>query len=203
MRKIIATEFVTLDGVMEAPDQWSFQFWREDVGKFKENELLKESGALLLGRVTYDIFAEAWPKLTDKENLRRVKKAGGKGPKANTGEDNAFADRMNSIQKFVVSTTLKEAKWNNSKIIKGDVAKEIARLKQQPGKNIVIHGSADLVNSLTRQGLIDEYRLMVFPIVLGKGKRLFNEGTNATLKLVESRNFESGIVVLTYEPKKG
>lgn len=158
MRKLIATEFITLDGVIEVPegDAWPFQFWNEDIGKFKEDELFS-SGALLLGRVTYNIFAEAWPKLTDEETARQIKEAGGKAPE----KGNPFADRMNSIQKYVVSNSLKEAKWNNSKIIKGDVFDEIVKLKKQPGKDIVIHGSAHLVNSLTKQGLIDEYRFMV------------------------------------------
>jgi dihydrofolate reductase len=179
MRKIFATEFLTLDGVMEAPHHWSFQFWSDETTKFKLDELFA-SDALLLGRVTYEGFAEAWPSRTDEEG---------------------FAERMNGLPKYVVSTTLDEVAWNNSHLIKGDVAKEVAALKQQPGQDIAIHGSAGLVRSLMQHGLIDEYRLMVFPVVVGKGKRLFHdEGDKTVLKLVESKTFASGVVVLTYEP---
>lgn len=179
MRKVFATEFLTLDGVMEAPDQWSFQFWSDESGTFKLDELLA-TDALLLGRVTYEGFAAAWPSMTDEEG---------------------FAERMNGLPKYVVSTTLDEVAWNNSHLIKGDVAKEVAALKQQPGQDIAIHGSADLVRTLMQHGLIDEYRLMLFPVVVGKGKRLFrDEGEKTALKLVESKTFASGVVVLTYEP---
>jgi dihydrofolate reductase len=179
MSRVVVTEFVTLDGVMEAPDKWSFPYWNEQAAKFKRDELF-ESDALLLGRVTYQGFADAWPSRTDEEG---------------------FADRMNSLPKFVVSTTLNQVDWNNSKLIKSNVAEELARLKQQPGQGILIYGSGQLVNSLMPHGLIDEYRLMVYPLVVGSGKRLFRDGRDTTaLKLVETETFSTGVVVLRYHP---
>jgi len=174
MRKVIVSEFVTLDGVMEAPDQWQFPFWNDETGKFKLDELFA-SDALLLGRVTYQEFAAAWPSMTDEEG---------------------FADRMNNLPKFVVSTTLKEVKWNNSRLIKGNIAREVSKLKQQPGQDILIPGGAELVHSLRQQDLIDEYRLLVYPLVLGSGKRLFKDGSNATLKLVKTKPIGADVVLL-------
>ena len=178
MRNIIVTEFITLDGVTEAPEKWSFPFWNDEISKFKHDELFA-SDALLLGRVTYQGFAAAWPSRTDKQG---------------------YADRINSLPKYVVSTTLEKPEWNNSTLIKANVAEEIAKLKQQPGQDIVIHGSNTLVRALMPHNLIDEYRLLVYPIVLGSGKRLFQDGSNATLKLVETKPFSSGVVALTYQP---
>jgi dihydrofolate reductase len=181
---------------------WSFQFGNDETGKYKYDEYFA-AGALLLGRVTYEIFASYWPTLTDKENVRMVKEAGGQAEamQSNTSEANPFSDRMNSLPKFVVSTTLKKVSWNNSTLIKGNVAQEVAKLKQQPGQDILIVGSADLVNSLRKYDLIDEYRLMVFPIVLGSGKRLFKDGIDTKiLQLVEAKPFKTGVVVLTYRP---
>jgi dihydrofolate reductase len=183
---LIATEFVSLDGVMEDPGGsenfehggWSFKLERGEEGdQFKLNETL-QSDALLLGRVTYQGFAEAWP--------------------SRTGE---FADKFNSMPKFVVSTTLEDPEWNNTTVIKGHVAEEVAKLKQRPGGDIVIHGSAQLVQALLEDDLIDEYRLMVFPIVLGRGKRLFRDtGKATTLKLVDSKTVGAGVLILTYQP---
>ena len=179
MRKVIVSEFVSLDGVMEAPDQWHFQFWHEDMGKYKFDELFA-SDALLLGRVTYQGFAAAWPSITDEAG---------------------FADRMNSLPKYVVSTTLDEVEWNNSRLIKGNIADEVHKLKQQPGQDVLIAGSADLVHVLMQHDLIDEYRLMVHPVVVGSGKRLFRDGSaTKVLSLVATRTFGSGVVVLTYQP---
>ena len=180
MRKVIVSEFVTLDGVMEAPDKWQFPFWNDETGKFKVDELFA-SDALLLGRVTYQEFAAAWPSMTDEEG---------------------FADRMNSLPKFVVSTTLKEPLGWNATLIKGNIAQEVSKLKQQPGQDILISGGAGLVHSLLQQDLIDEYRLLVYPVVLGSGKRLFTDGGNATLKLVEARTIGADVVLLTYQPAK-
>jgi dihydrofolate reductase len=184
--RLIATEFVSLDGVMEDPGGsenfehggWSFKFERGEEGdQFKVDETM-QSYALLLGRVTYQGFAEAWP--------------------SRTGE---FADKFNSMPKFVVSTTIENPEWNNTTVIKGNVAKEVSRLKQQLGGDIVIHGSAQLVRTLLEDDLIDEYRLMVFPIVLGSGKRLFGDtGKAATLKLVDSKTVGEGVLILTYQP---
>jgi dihydrofolate reductase len=188
MRRVVVSEFVSLDGVMEDPGGaeksehggWSFQFWNEEAAKYKFDELFA-SDALLLGRVTYQGFAEAWPSRTDEEG---------------------FADRMNSIPKFVVSTTLEEVEWNNSRLIKRNVANEVSKLKQQPGQDILVAGSGELVHTLMHHDLIDGYRIMVHPIVLGGGKRLFREGTEKkVLRLRETRTFSSGIVLLCYEPK--
>ncbi len=188
MRKVIASEFVTLDGVMEDPGGsekterggWAFQFERGPEGdKFKLDELMA-SDALLLGRKTYEGFAEAWP--------------------SRTGE---FADKMNSMIKYVVSTTLDHSIWNNSRLINGNVAEEVAKLKAIPGRDILIAGSCRLVNTLMQSDLIDEYRLMVYPVVLGKGKRLFSDGSvRQNLELVEARPIGSGILTLIYHPAK-
>ncbi len=187
MRKVVVSEYVTLDGVMEDPGGgegtkhggWSFQFWSEESAKYKFEELFA-SDALLLGRVTYEGFAKAWPAVKD----------GGE-----------FADRMNSIPKYVVSTTLKELEWNNSHLIEGNIAEAVAKLKEQEGKDILVAGSGELVRTLMHHDLIDEYRLMVHPVVLGGGKRLFSDGSDKTvLKLVDTKSFSSGIVVLSYQP---
>ncbi len=181
MRKVVVSEYVTLDGVMEGPDKWSFQFWTDEGARFKFDELFA-CDAILLGRVTYQGFAAAWPSMKD---------------------DEGFSDRMNNIPKFVVSTTLEKAEWNNSTLIKGNIAEEVARLKQQPGLDIVVAGSADLVQLLMQHDLIDEYRLMVHPVVVGGGKRLFSATSDkAELKLVDSKTFSSGVVILTYQPVK-
>jgi len=180
MRKVIASEYVSLDGVMEEPS-WSMPYWNEEIAKFKFDELFA-SDALLLGRVTYQGFAAAWPSRTDEQG---------------------FADRMNSLPKFVVSTTLEEVKWNNSRLIKDNIAAEVSRLKQQPGQNILIYGSGELVHTLMQHDLIDEYRLLVYPVVLGSGKPLF-KGTAkpVTLKLLETKHYQTGVVLLSYEPDR-
>ena len=170
---------VTLDGVMEAPDEWAFPFVNEELERWALDELLA-SDALLLGRVTYEGFAEFWPSATDEIGL---------------------ADRMNGLSKYVVSTTLHEPlNWNNSTLIKGDVAEEVSALKQQPGQDILVLASADLVRTLMRHDLIDEYRLRLTPVIAGGGKRLFGVGGNTkSLKLVGTETFGSGVVVLTYQ----
>jgi class 3 adenylate cyclase/dihydrofolate reductase len=151
----------------------------EDQQRYKAEEL-SEAGAILLGRVTYEIFAAFWPT----------------APK-----DEGFADRMNALPKYVVSTTLRTARWRNATIVGGDPAGKIAELKQQPGGDILLFGSADLLNSLIHHEVIDEYRLMVFPVVLGSGKRLFHDAADIThLRLVDTRAFASGVTVLTYRP---
>jgi dihydrofolate reductase len=188
VRKVIASEFVSLDGVMEDPG-WTFQFTSEEQQRFKFDELA-ESDALLLGRVTYEGFAAAWPNMMKQyEGPRR----------SELGE---YADMMNGYPKYVVSTTLEEPlEWNNSTLIKGNVAEAVSNLKQQPGKDLLIFGSGDLLNALMQHDLIDEYRLMIYPVVVGSGKRLFRDGSDTTdLRLVDSKTFGSGVVVLTYEP---
>ena len=181
MRKIVVSMFVTLDGVMEAPNQWSFQFGSKEQQQYKFDELFA-CDTLLLGRVTYQGFAAAWPNMSG------------------TGD---YGVRMNSIPKYVVSTTLQEAEWNNSKIIKNNVSEELSILKQQTGQDILIFGSSALVNSLMQDDLIDEYRLMFFPIIVGSGKRLFQDVNNKkTLRLIETKTFSSGVVVLSYQPDR-
>ena len=176
MRTLAATLFMSLDGVVESPEKWSFQFWSDETQKFKLDEL-RATDALLLGRVTYEGFAAAWPSRKDTDG---------------------FADRFNNMPKFVVSKTLKKLDWNNSHLIKGDLATEVSKLKQQEGQDIVIHGSPTLIRSLLHHDLIDEYRLLVYPLVLGRGKRLFDDASQAKLKLAESDAFSKGVVKLVY-----
>ena len=187
MSTIVVSQFVSLDGVFEDPGGaegfvhggWALQFDRgADGDKFKFDEVM-ESDALLLGRVTYEGFAEAWP--------------------AREGE---FADQFNGMAKYVVSSTLGEPSWNNSTVIEGDVASEVAALREQEGGNILVNGSGQLVHALMEHDLVDEYRLMVFPVVLGSGRRLFaDEAGRTDLRLVESRPVGSdGVVILTYRP---
>jgi dihydrofolate reductase len=188
VRRVIASEFVSLDGVMEDPS-WTFQFSSEEQERFKFDELA-ESDALLLGRVTYVGFAAAWPIMMEQyEGPRR----------AELGE---YTDMMNGYPKYVVSTTLEEPlEWNNSTLINWNVEEEVTRLKQLPGKDILVFGSGELAKTLMQHGLIDEYRLMVFPIVVGSGKRLFEDDFETTvLELVETKTFGSGVVVLSYRP---
>jgi dihydrofolate reductase len=181
MRKVVVSEFVSLDGVMEDP-MWTFQFGSEEQDKFKFAEL-KASDALLLGRVTYEGFAAAWPNMIEE-----------------TGE---YGEWMNGYPKHVVSTTLEEVNWNNSSLIKGNIAEEVSRLKQQPGKDILVFGSCSLAQTLMELDLIDEYRLMIYPVVLGSGKRLFGDGVGKkVLKLTDTNTFSSGVIVQTYQPAK-
>lgn len=175
MRKLVVTEFLSLDGVMEAPG-WTFPYWNDEIAAFKGEET-NASDALLLGRVTYQGFAAAWPESKDEG-----------------------AEYFNNVRKYVVSTTLNTVEWNNSELIKHNVVDVITHLKQQDGQDLTVHGSATLVQTLMQHDLVDRYRLLVYPVVVGKGKRLFNEGATATLKLVESRSFSSGVVALIYEP---
>jgi dihydrofolate reductase len=176
MRKIVVTEFITLDGVIDEPQNWSFPYWNEDIAKFKNDELFA-ADALLLGRVTYDTFAAAWPSRTN----------------------DPFSDRMNGLPKYVVSTTLKKADWNNSTVIGRNVVEEIVRLKEQPGGQIFVHGSRTLVQTLIQHDLVDQYNLLVYPIVLGEGKHLFAEGTTTKTKLTELSNL-GGVAAMIHEP---
>ena len=188
MGKIVVTEFISLDGVIEDPGGsedfkhggWSFEFERGDDGdKFKLDETMA-SDALLLGRVTYEGFAEAWPSRKD---------------------DAGFADKFNNMPKFVVSSTLKEPLgWNNSKLVEGDLVEGIQKLRDEVDGEIVVHGSAQLVQALLANDLVDELRLMVFPVVLGSGRRLYAEDEEKrTLKVTDSRTVGEGIAVLTLE----
>jgi dihydrofolate reductase len=186
MGRIVVTEFVSLDGVMEDPGGaegfehggWSFEISRGEEGdKFKLDEA-SSSDALLLGRVTYEGFAAAWP-----------------------SREGEFADKFNTMSKYVVSSTMGEPEWNNSTVLRGDVAEEVAKLKQEQDRDIVVHGSARLVQTLVTNDLVDELRLMVFPVVLGSGKRLFGETSDKKpLQLVDSKVVGDGVAILVYQP---
>jgi dihydrofolate reductase len=185
MRKIVVTEFVSLDGVFEDPGGaegyrhggWTFKLQDPDGMKYKLHEVL-EHDAILLGRATYEGFAAAWPEQTDEVG---------------------FADRMNSLPKYVVSTTLTDPSWNNTTVINGDVAAQLNALKREDGGDIIVHGSGTLVRWLMAEGLVDELRLMMFPVVLGSGRRLFGDSDDAiTLKLTSAQPLGSGTVILTY-----
>ncbi len=184
MGRIVVSEFMTLDGVMEDPGGaekskyggWAFQFDRGPEGDKFKNDELDASEALLLGRVTYQGFAEAWP--------------------SRKGE---FADKMNGMKKFVVSTTLERVDWNNSVLIKRDVVNQISRVKAAAGRDILVAGSGKLVQTLLQHHLVDELRLMVFPVLIGGGMRMFGEGGDKLpLRLVESRPVGSGVLTLVY-----
>ncbi len=179
MRRLIATELVSVDGVMESPEEWAFPYSNDEMEQANASGMAA-SDAMLLGRVTYEALAAYWP---------------------NQPGGTPMVDYINSVPKFVVSTTLeKPLEWNNSTLIDGnEFAEEIAELKWQSGKDITILGSAALVRSLLREGLLDELRLMVHPIVLGGGKRLFDGGGDRKpLELVDSRTFKTGVLFLTY-----
>ncbi len=190
MGRLIVSEFVTLDGIMESPgfeehrsgrNAWALRLSDDDMQRYKRQEI-REAAAILLGRTTYQIWAAFWPSLKD---------------------DEAFGRRMNDIPKYVVSSTLMGADWVNSTILPGDVGTEVAALKRRIEGEIVVNGSADLVAELMKRDLVDEYRLMVFPVVLGSGKRLFHDEIDTShLRLVDTRTFGSGVVLLTYEPLK-
>jgi dihydrofolate reductase len=186
MGRIVVTEFVSLDGVMEAPagendferGAWTFEISRGDEGdKFKLDETMS-SEALLLGRVTYEGFAGAWP-----------------------SREGEFADKFNTMPKYVVSSTLEDPEWNNSTVLTGDVVGEVAKLRESLDGNIYVHGSRRLAQTLVDNDLVDELHLMVFPVVLGTGRRLFGDTSDKkTLRLVDSKTVGEGIAILTYRP---
>jgi dihydrofolate reductase len=188
MGRIVVTEYVSLDGVMEAPGGgedfrhagWTFEIDRGQEGdEFKLDEAL-DAEALLLGRVTYEGFAAAWPSM-----------------------EGEFADKFNSMPKYVVSSTLEEPEWNNSTVLKGDVVEEVSKLRQGLDGDIVVHGSAQLAQTLLEHDLVDELRVMVFPVVLGTGKRLFGDTSDKKrLRLVDSKIIGDGIAILIYEPAR-
>ena len=188
MGRIVVTEFVSLDGVMEDPGGaesykhggWTFEINSGDEGnKFKLDEAL-DADALLLGRVTYEGFAAAWP-----------------------SREGEFADKFNGMPKYVVSSTLDQPEWNNSTVLDGDLVEEVTKLKQAPGGDIVVHGSAQLVQALIEHDLVDELRLMVFPVVLGGGKRLFGDTSDKkSLRLTDSKIVGDGVAILIYQPKE-
>jgi dihydrofolate reductase len=190
MRKIVAVTFVTLDGIMQAPGGpgeddsggfksggWSVNYW-DDVVAQAMTEVFAKHPDLLLGRKTYDIFAAYWPHAKPEDG----------------------ADDLNNAKKYVVSRTLDKVEWQNSALIKGDVVKEIGKLKEMEGPELQIHGSSDLLQTLLKHNLVDQLHLKIFPVAIGNGKRLFGEGTNpSSFKLLDSKISSTGIIIATYE----
>jgi dihydrofolate reductase len=180
MRKVIASLFVSLDGVMEKPETWHFPYFNEEMGA-AIGQAMSSADAFVLGRRTYEEWAAYWP--------------------SQSPEENPMAAAINGMPKYVASTTLDDVTWQNSSLLEGDVAGEVEKLKEQPGKDIVVSGSATLVRSLLREGVLDELRLMVHPVVVGSGRRLFENGeVHAALELVSSESFSTGVLNLTYRP---
>jgi dihydrofolate reductase len=178
MSKIVHSIFVSLDGVIDAPEEWQGPFWNDEMEEYSF-ELLRAADALLLGRVTYEIFAKEWPANTD---------------------DAGFADRMNSLPKFVASTTLDEVTWNST-LLSGNIVDELSRLKQQPGKDLLIYGSSGLAQTLLQHDLIDELLIWLHPVVVGGGKRFFKEGPGPkNLRLAATKTYDTGVVILSYRP---
>ncbi len=189
MRKLIVSTFVTLDGVMQAPGGpeedptggfayggWSFNYWDDMMGQIM-GEYMAKPFELLLGRKTYEIFAAYWPNI----------------------KDDPAADKLNSARKYVVSRTLDKVNWNNSTLIRGNVVQAVRNLKGQNMPEIQVHGSGNLIQTLLKHNLIDEFRLWIFPVTIGKGKRLFGEGTQpAGLKLIDSKTSTTGVIIATY-----
>lgn len=190
MRKLVAVTFVTLDGIMQAPGGpgeddsggfksggWSVNYWDDMIGQAMDEDFAKRP-ELLLGRKTYDIFAAYWPHATAEDG----------------------ADDLNNAKKYVVSRTLDRVDWNNSTLIKGDVVKEITRLKGLEGPELQVHGSSNLIQTLLKHKLIDELHLKIFPVAIGNGKRLFGEGTNpSNFKLLDSKTSSTGVIIATYQ----
>jgi dihydrofolate reductase len=194
MRKIIVSEFVSLDGVMQAPGGaeedtdggfahggWTMPYWHDDMGATLLQEI-QQADTLLLGRKTWQTHAEAFE---------------------SAPADDPFASLLNNLKKYVVSTTLKSADaWRNSTIISDNVEEEVRKLKQQPGKDMYVDGSSVLVHALAQADLVDEYHLLIFPIVLGSGKRVFPDGLYTGLELIETRSFPSGVILSRYQPER-
>lgn len=183
MRKLVATELMSMDGVVESPEQWAFSYTDDEMAA--EDEAGRAaSDALLLGRATYEEFASFWP---------------------NQLAGTPMVDYINDVRKYVVSTTLEEPlSWNNSVLLGGDCVQEVSDLKRRSGKDITITGSIVLVRSLMREGLLDELRCVLCPVVRGSGRRLFeDESDRRTLELIDSKTFGTGVVTLTYRPAGG
>ena len=179
MRKVAASFFISLDGVVEAPQTWHFPYMDADIGAVI-GEAIAATDAFLLGRRTFEEWAAFWPH----------QDAG----------DPGMARAINSTPKYVVSRSLETVEWENSTLLKGDLAEEVGRLKAQPGKEIAVNGSATLVRSLLQAGVVDELRLMLHPLVVGRGARLFEDPSEHRFELAESRAFSSGVLYLTYRP---
>jgi len=180
MRRLIASTAMTLNGVMGSPEKWAIDFYNDEMGVYVRDEL-RDAGGLLIGRVTYEGFAEYWPTVTDETGM---------------------ADLMNGLPKFVASTTLDEVGWDNASLLTGDAPDAVSRLKQEEGKDLLLLASAGLGSSLRKHDLIDELRIAVSPVVYGEGKRYFEEGESTSLDLVDTKTVSTGIVILTYEPRR-
>jgi dihydrofolate reductase len=180
MRKVVVSTMMTVNGVIEAPNRWSFDYMKDELLKYVMDQLFA-SDALIMGRVTFESFAQAWPS------------------RPNT---DPFTNRMNSLSKYVASRTLNEPLAWNATLLKGDVAKEVAKLKQQPGQDILQFGSGELTHSLMQQGLIDELRLLVFPVSIDSGTHLMENIQQTGMKLLDTKTFSSGVVALHYQPSQ-
>jgi dihydrofolate reductase len=200
MRKVVAALFISLDGVVESPGRWEFDAFDEDMAT-NMFSIIGERDALLLGRGTYQEWADYWPTATfDREIASFTANTPGHVVSAATF-DRAFASFINDTPKYVVSTTLDSVAWANTTLLKGNLADEIAALKTQPGSTIGAAGSPTLVRSLIQQDLLDEFQLMVHPVIAGNGKRLFADGDDLKrLRLVDSKATRSGVALLTYRP---
>jgi dihydrofolate reductase len=178
MRNVVASQFVSLDGVVEAPEKWHFPYFNDEMGAVI-GEAMSSTDAFLLGRRTYEEWAAFWP--------------------TQSADENPMAGVINGLPKYVASTTLEELYWNNATLLDGDAAGAVARLKDEPGKNIAISGSATLIRSLLKEGLVDELHLMIHPVVVGSGRRLF-DGDRSDLELVDSKTFDTGVLYAVYRP---
>ncbi len=179
MRKIIVSTMVSIDAVEENPQNWSFDHWNDEMQKYASDQLLA-TDTLIMGRITYEGFAEAWS--------------------SRAGAD-AFADRMNALPKYVASRTLKDGLTWNANLLGSDIAAEVRNLKQQPGQDILQFGTGELTYTLIEHGLVDEYRLIVYPVMVGKGARVFENIDQTGMKLLESKTFSTGVVILHYQPQ--
>jgi dihydrofolate reductase len=178
MRKIINSTIISLDGVIDNPGRWSLSYFGDDTAEFA-SRLLLSSDALLMGRRTYEGFAASWPHMEATES--------------------EFAVRMNTLPKYVASTTLTDPEWNNSQVIEGDALEFIRQLKAEPGENILMYGYGPLARLLVANGLLDELHLLVHPVMLGQGEQIFHEGSGGAFSLVNARQLKSGVMVLSYQ----
>jgi dihydrofolate reductase len=183
VRKIIASLFISLDGVVESPDKWSLDYWTDEIGEVI-GDAMANSDAMLLGRKTYQGFAAVWPTVTI--------------------EQDPGADYMNNTRKYVVSNTLTSADWHNSTLLSGDLATEINKIKSENGGDIMTSGSATLVRSLLTHNVVDELNLLLYPVVVGRGQRLFDDnGAGRKMTLLRSNTFDNGVLNLVYTPAAG
>ncbi|MEU6789539.1 dihydrofolate reductase family protein [Nonomuraea angiospora] len=182
MRKVIVSVFATMDGVQQNPHEWSLEYVTAEYQAYARDQLFA-ADALLLGRVTYQGFAESWPSMDEA------------GPASDD-----FAHRINTMPKYVVSTTLDDVGWTNSALLKGDVVEAVRELRRQPGRDILMYGCGELARTLTRHDLVDEIRVWIHPVVLGRGESLFTGWSETRFRLTGTKTFASGVVVLAHEP---